>query len=193
METTVRYATSIGGGEGNSVVRIAIYARLSRDPGGLSANTSMQVVECLEGARRYAQDHGLCVEIVAIFEENDISASIYSKKKRPDFRKMIELVRQDKVDVILATETERIVRQPVEAEQLIYLAETTDLREIHLTSEEGYNLSISRGVDRIRQAVKMAERESRKISERTRRKQIDRARTGQTHGGRRCFGYKTGN
>jgi DNA invertase Pin-like site-specific DNA recombinase len=39
----------------------------------------------------------------------------------------------------------------------------------------------------------MAERESRKISERTRRKQINRARTGQTHGGRRCFGYKTGN
>src|SRR5690349_21503792 len=45
METTVRYATSIGGGEGNSVVRIAIYARLSTDPGGLSANTSMQIEE----------------------------------------------------------------------------------------------------------------------------------------------------
>ncbi len=193
METTARYATTVESSGGGAVVRVAIYARLSRDPSGLSANTSMQVAECLEEAKRYAQDYGLPVEIVVIFEENDISASKYSKKKRPDFQSLIELIRQNKVDVILATEVERIVRQPAEAEQLINLAETTDLREIHLTSEEGYNLSTSSGVYRVRQAVKMAEHESRKISERTRRKQIDRARTGQTHGGRRCFGYKTGN
>jgi site-specific DNA recombinase len=193
METTARYVTTVESGGGGTVVRVAIYARLSRDPCGLSANTSMQVTECLEEARRYAQDHGLSVEIVVIFEENDISASKYSKEKRPDFQSLIELIRQNKVDVILATEMERIVRQPAEAEQLISLAETTDLREIHVTSEEGYNLSTSIGVYRVRQAVKMAERESRKISERTRRKQINRARTGQTHGGRRCFGYKTGN
>ena len=65
--------------------------------------------------------------------------------------------------------------------------------EIHLTSEEGYDLSTSNGVSRVRQAVSLAERESRKISDRTRRKQADRARNGQAHGGHRCFGYKTGN
>lgn len=108
-------------------------------------------------------------------------------------QRIIELIRKNKVDVILATETERIVRRPAEAEQLIYLAGTTDLREIHLTSEEGYDLSTASGIYQIRQAVKMAERESRKISERMRRKQIDRARAGQPHGGRRCFGYMTGN
>jgi site-specific DNA recombinase len=176
METSARYAPRLKSGEHGAVVRIAIYARLSRDPNGLSVNTSIQVSECLEEAGCYARDRSLRVEVVAIFEENDTSASKYSRKERLDFRSLIELIRQNKIDVIFATEVERLVRQPAEAEQLIDLAETTDLREIHLTSEEGYDLSTSNGIYRVRQAVNLAERESRKISDRIRRKQADRAR-----------------
>jgi DNA invertase Pin-like site-specific DNA recombinase len=193
METTTRYVTRVESGGNGAIVRVAIYARLSRDPSELSANTSIQVVECLEEVKHYAQERGLRVEVVVIFEENDISASKYSKKERPDFRGLIELVKENKVDAIFATEVERLVRQPAEAEQLIDLADTTDLREVHLTSEEGYNLSTPNGVYRLRQAVNLAERESRKTSERLRRKLADRARNGQTHGSRRCFGYKAGN
>lgn len=119
-------------------------------------NTSMQVSDCLEEARRYARDRGMRVEVVAIYEENDISASRYSRKERLDFRSLIELIRQNKIDVIFGTEVERLVRQPAEAEQLINLSEITDLREIHLTSEAGYDLSTSNGVYRIRQAVSLA-------------------------------------
>jgi hypothetical protein len=86
METTARYAITVESGGVGVVVRVAIYARLSRDPSGLGANTSMQVAECLEEAERYAQDHGLRVKIVVIFEENDISASKYSKKSVPIFK-----------------------------------------------------------------------------------------------------------
>ena len=193
METTSRYASRVESHGNGAVVRVAIYARLSRNPSGLSLNTSIQVVECLEEVRHYAREHGLRVEIIVIFEENDISASQYSKKKRPDFQGLIELIKENKVDVIFATEVERLVRQPAEAEQLIDLAGATDLREVHLTSDEGYDLSTPDGVYRIRQAVNLAERESRKTSERLRRKLADRARNGQTHGSRRCFGYKTGN
>jgi DNA invertase Pin-like site-specific DNA recombinase len=131
--------------------------------------------------------------VVVIFEENDISASKYSKKERPDFRSLIELIRQNEIDVIFATEVERLVRQPAEAELLIYLSDATNLREIHLTSEEGCDLSMPSGVYRLRQAVNLAERESRKTSERLRRKLADRARNGQPHGSRPCFGYKVGN
>ena len=123
----------------------------------------------------------------------DGGASKYSKKERPDFRGLIELVRENKVDAIFATEVERLVRQPAQAEQLIDLASPTNLREVHLTSEESCNLSTRNGVYRLRQAVNLAERESRKTSERLRRKLAYRARNGQTHGGRRCFGYKAGN
>jgi site-specific DNA recombinase len=135
----------------------------------------------------------MCVEVTAIFEENDISASKYSKKDRPDFQSLIELIKKNKIDVIFATEVERLVRQPAEAEHLIDLAGNTDLREVHLTSEDGYDLATASGVYRLRQAVNLAERESRKTSERLRRKLADRARNGQTHGGHRCFGYKAGN
>jgi site-specific DNA recombinase len=193
VETSARYAARVESDSGSATARIAVYARLSRDPGGLSVNTSIQVAECLEEVRCYTQDRGLRVEIVAIFEENDISASRYSTKKRPDFQDLIELIRQDEVDVIFATEVERLVRQPAEAERLIDLAGTTDLREICLTAEENCDLSVPSGVDRLRQAVRLAERESRKTSERLRRKLADRARNGQPHGSRRCFGYKAGN
>jgi hypothetical protein len=30
--------------------------------------------------------------VVVIFEENDVGASVYSKKKRPDFQRLIELI-----------------------------------------------------------------------------------------------------
>lgn len=193
METTARHEISIEGEGGGSVARIAIYTRLSRDPSRLNVNTSIQVAECLKEVRRYAQDRVLHVKVVVIFEENDISASKYSKKERPDFRSLIELIRRNEVDVIFATEVERIVRQPAEAEQLIDLAGATDLVEIHLTSEEGYNISTPSGAYRLRQDVKLAEHESRKTSERLRRKLAARARNGQPHGSRRCFGYKAGN
>jgi hypothetical protein len=71
------------------------------------------------------------------------------------------------------------VRQPAEGEQLIDLAATTSLREIRLTSEQGYNLSALNGIHNLRRAVKLAERESRKTSERLRRKLVERARNGQ--------------
>ncbi|HEV2254872.1 MAG TPA: recombinase family protein [Streptosporangiaceae bacterium] len=193
METTVRYASRVESGRSGATARIAIYARLSRDPSGLSVNTSIQVAECLEEVKRYAQDRGLRVKVVVIFEENDIGASEYSKKERPDFQGLIDLIRQNEIDVIFATEVDRLVRRPAEAEQLIDLAGATDLREIHLASEENCDLSVPSGVYRLRQAVKLAERESRKTSERLRRKLADRARNGQPHGSRRCFGYKVGN
>jgi site-specific DNA recombinase len=193
METTAQYVTRVESHGKGAVVRVAIYARLSRNPRGLSANTSIQVVECLEEVKRYVRERVLQVEVVVIFEENDISASKYSKKSRPDFRSLIELVKENKVDVIFATEVERLARLPAEAEQLIDLAGTTDLREVHLTSEEGYILSTPQAVYRLRQAVNLAERESRKTSERLRRKLADRARNGEAHGSRRCFGYKAGN
>lgn len=193
METTSQYASRVESDGNDAVTHAAIYARLSRNPGGLNANTSIQVAECLEEVKNYSRERGLRVAIVVIFEENDISASQYSKKKRPDFQSLIELIKENRIDAIFVTELERLVRQPAEAEQLIDLATTTNLREVHLTSDEGYDLSIPDGVYRIRQAVNLAERESRKTSERLRRKLADRARNGQTHGSRRCFGYKTGN
>src|SRR5579862_4253664 len=114
METTAQYATLLRSGEDGAIVRVAIYARLSRDPSGLSPNTAIQVAECLAEARRYALNRRQRVKVVVIFEENDVSASEYSKKERLDFQRLIELIQQNKVDAIFVTEVERLVRQPAE-------------------------------------------------------------------------------
>ncbi|MGH3298503.1 MAG: recombinase family protein, partial [Trebonia sp.] len=180
IETTARYLLNLKDGGTGAAARVAIYARLSRNPGGLDVNTSIQVTECLEEALHYVRERGLRAKVIAIFEENDIGASSYSKKERPDYHGLLELVKGNKVDVIFATEVERLMRQPTEAEQLIDLAAATDLREIHLTSKDGYELSTPSGIYGLRQAVNLAERESRKTSERLRRKLADRARNGQT-------------
>jgi len=80
METAARYTTRVESDGSGATARIAIYARLSRDPSGLSVNTSIQVAECLEEAKHYAQDRGLRVKVVVIFEENDIMRLSTPKK-----------------------------------------------------------------------------------------------------------------
>ncbi|QNA75357.1 recombinase family protein [Streptomyces sp. So13.3] len=174
-------------------LRAVVYARLSKNRYGLSTNTAIQVAECLEEARHYARDRGRELVVVASFEEDDVSASRYSTKPRPDYDQVVDLVRGNWADVIFGTEMERLCRRPREIDDLITLAETTDLSEIYFTSDEGYDLSTSNGIYRARQAVNQAERESRKISERTRRKQAERAKLGFSHGGHRAFGFKAGN
>jgi site-specific DNA recombinase len=176
-----------------STLRIVIYARLSKNRHGLSTNTAIQVAECELEAACYARDHGLNLVIVGRFEEDDVSASKYSTKPRPLYEQILQLVRTNKVDMIWSTETERLVRRPREMDDLIDLAETTDLREIYFTSEEGYDLSTPNGIYRARQAVNAAERESRKISRRVKRKLADNAREGKSNGGRRAYGYQSGN
>src|SRR3954468_21558437 len=166
------------------IPRVAIYCRLSKDRSGLSENTAIQLRECVE----YAAEQGW--QIVAEFEENDISASKYSKKPRPLYEALVRMVEANEVDIILSTEGERLHRQPKELELLLDLAEPTSLSRITHTSGEDYDLSTANGIYNVRQNVNAGERESRKISERQKRKKRAQAREGRPGGGRRPFGYE---
>jgi DNA invertase Pin-like site-specific DNA recombinase len=175
------------------VVRIVIYARLSQNRRGLSTATAIQVAECETEARYYAKDDGVQIVIVDKFEEDDVSASRYSKKPRPLYEQVLQLVRTNKVDMIWATEPERLCRRPREMDQIIDLSEETALRYLHFTSDDSFDLSTPNGIYRARQAVAAAERESRKISERVRRTLAENAREGLSNGGPRAYGYQKGN
>lgn len=164
-------------------MRAAVYTRISKDRSGLSANTGIQLSECHE----YCAEQGW--DVVAAYEENDISASRYSTKPRPLYQQLIGLVRAGKVDVIVATEGERLMRRPDEMSALIDLAEQHPLR-IALTNDDGYDLTDADGIYRARTAVALAERESRKISRRQKRKKAAQARQGLPTGGRRPYGYE---
>ena len=192
METAKQYTPKSQPHETRGTLRIIVYARLSKNRSGLSTNTSIQVAECLDEAQYYARQQGLELMVVAIFEENDVSASKYSTKPRPDYLTVVELVKANKVDMIFATEMERLCRRPREMEDIIDLSESTDLRCIFFTSDDSYDLRTVNGISRARDAVNRADRESRKISERIQRKLADRASEGAAHGGRRAYGYKSG-
>lgn len=167
-------------------MRVAVYARLSRDKSGISENTDIQIVEC----REYAQDRGW--QVVGIFSDNDISASKFSTKPRPGYQTLLTAVRNDGIEGVLVTEMTRLYRRMEELLELIKLAEVSHLQHILTVDETGFDLSTGIGIYNAISAVNNAAFESRKISDRVSRKFRARAKNGLAHGGSRPYGYETG-
>jgi site-specific DNA recombinase len=168
------------------IVRVAIYARLSRDNSGTSENVAIQIREC----REYAEGRGWIV--VSVFSDNDISASKYSTKPRPGYQTMITALKNDCIEAILVTEMTRLYRRLDELEDLMRLTDGTCLRHIITIDEAGFDLSAGQGIHDAISAVDNAMLESRKISDRVSRTLRARAKRGLAHGGSRPYGYETG-
>ena len=168
-------------------MRAAIYARLSKDRSGLSVNVGIQEAE----AREYAAEHGH--EVVAVHSDNDLSASRYSSKPRPGYEALWRAIESGSVEAVIVTEMTRLYRRLEELLDLIHLAERTNLKSIETTDGVGYRLNTGEGIHAAVAAINNAVLESRKISDRQRRKQAAKAREGLSHGGRRAFGYRSGN
>jgi site-specific DNA recombinase len=176
------------------ILRVVIYARISKIGKSNSTNTAIQVAECMREIKYLAKDRGVKVIIVAIFQEDDKSASKYSKKPRPMWNRTVELVHGNWVDMVMATEMERLTRRPNEMSVLIDHADAGgELKEINLTSDDVFDLTTDNGIYRARQAVALAERESNKLSKRARRKQTELAEQGRAHSGHRTYGFTVGN
>lgn len=90
--------------------RAAIYARLSRDREGNQTATFRQVDDC----RAFAAARGW--EIVATYEESDVSAS--GKVKRPEYERMVSDLSAGAFDVVLAWKLDRLLRRPADWEDL---------------------------------------------------------------------------
>ena len=168
-------------------MRVAIYARLSRDNSGISENIDIQIMEC----RGHAREQGWAV--VGVFSDNDISASKFSTKPRPGYNTLITALKNDGIEAILVVEMSRLYRRIEELLELIKLAESTSLNHIVATEEgSGYDLSTGIGIHNAVSSVNNAVYESRKMSDRLQRKFRARARSGLAHGGSRPYGYETG-
>jgi site-specific DNA recombinase len=174
-------------GRGKDAVRVAIYARISRDSSGISENTDIQISLCKE----YAEGRGW--EVVGIFQDNDISASKYSTKPCPGYNILIAALKSDGIEAVLVVEMSRLYRRIEELLELIKLAETTSLNHIVAIEEgSGYDLSTGIGIRNAVSSVNNAVYESRKLSDRLKRKFRARAKSGLAHGGSRPYGYETG-
>lgn len=166
-------------------MRALLYARESEDRDGLSENVDIQ----LEEAQDYCERQGW--DVVGEFNDNDISASKYSKKPRPGYDSLLEAIRANQGDVVVLTEIPRLYRRLEELLEVIHLAETTRLRKIATTDDSGYDLSTGEGIHNAISAVNNAARESSRISERTKRKKRAQAKAGKPNGGRRCYGFES--
>jgi DNA invertase Pin-like site-specific DNA recombinase len=164
-------------------MRVGVYTRLSKDRAGESENVQIQEREC----RDYAEERGW--QIVNVFSDNDIGASRYSKKDRPDYRMLLESIRAGQVDAVLCTEMPRLYRRLPELLVLIELAETTPLQRIETTDGNGFDLSTGIGRHNAVSAVNTADFEAAKISERTKHKKKAQATEGRYGGGPVCYGY----
>lgn len=165
----------------------AIYTRLSKNRRGLSKSCQLQKAEALV----YAEEKVWSV----VFEDSDddISASKFSNKPRPGYDRLIEAVKQNRVEAIICTEMTRLYRRVEELLPLIKLAEHTRLKAIWTTDDEGYDLSTPEGIHRAIGAVNNAALESAKTSKRVKRTKAARAKEGVPNGGRRSYGFESDN
>ena len=145
-------------------MRVAIYARISRDNSGISENVDIQIMEC----RRHAEDRGWTV--VSIFHDNDITASKYSTKPRPGYATMITALKNDDIEAVLVAEMSRLYRRIEELLELIKLAEASSLNTSSpLKKVTAMTCPPARNPER-RLRRQQAVYESRRMSDRVKRK-----------------------
>lgn len=160
-----------------------IYLRISDDKEGRELGVARQEEDC----RRLADRLG--VKVVGVYKDNDISASTRTKKKRPDYRRLLRDAETGLIKVVLAYTSARITRRPRENEDLIDLGEHRGTIFQYVASP-AFDLNTANGrmVARILAAsdAGMAETTSELIT----RKKQQRAENGQFHGGARPYGYE---
>lgn len=163
-------------------MRIAIYARVSRDRDGKSTSVEQQVTEC----RQYAVTK-LHAEPDHVFTDNDISA--YTGKRRPAWEQLLAAATAGTIDAVIVWEQSRLTRTPAELEAYMHVCEprsiptyTVNAGTLDLTTDQGRMIARIVGatnryeVDQLRGRVKRGMRA--------------RAGAGKPVGGRRPFGFQ---
>ena len=165
--------------------RAVIYVRISRDKrrGSLDEGLGVQAQE--EQCRALAARLGYLV--IAVFCDNDVSA--YSGKPRPQYLKMLELLRSAGADVVLVWHTDRLHRSNIELEDYINVVEPRDISTETVTAGIiDLNTPIGRMV--ARQLCTIARYESEHRAERVHMARERQARQGKFGGGRRPYGFE---
>ncbi|MGV3714339.1 recombinase family protein [Pseudolysinimonas sp.] len=104
-----------------------IYARQSLDRDGEGAAVERQLSEC----RRHAAAHK--IKISREFIDNDISAS---KGNRPEFTRMLSLVRAGEIDTIVTWHTDRLYRRLRDLTEIVEVAEKHPVRIVTVRAGE---------------------------------------------------------
>jgi site-specific DNA recombinase len=162
------------------------YARISKDDQarGLGVTRQREDIEKLCAREK--------CRLEEMYVDNDLSASRYSRKPRPDYQRMLERLRDGGINKVVVYDLDRLLRQPRELEDLIDLADRTPDLTIHSYSGGLVNLETSDGRFVARILVAKAAKESDDLSRRIKRQVEQAAEFGQpSGGGRRPLGFAT--
>jgi site-specific DNA recombinase len=166
----------------------AIYCRISRDAEGLGLGVGRQEQDC----RVVAESKGWAVH--EVFVDNDISQTRKrgESKLRPAFERMCDAIRAGQVQAVIAFDTDRLFRDPAEAEKFLILCERVGMIRIQTVGgDEPIDVDSGEGLLMFRVKTAFAAEETRKTSKRLKAQQKALAESGAPKNGVRAFGYKT--
>ncbi|MGE0601398.1 MAG: recombinase family protein [Dehalococcoidia bacterium] len=165
-------------------VRIGIYTRISDDKDGEQTATARQ----LRDARAFAERKSW--EIVDVFEDVDLSA-FKSKVKRPEFQRMVTMLRSGEIDGVLVWKLDRLSRQQRDFATVMEACEAH--RGFVVSVTEPINTLEPHGQFVAELLVAQARMESANTSARAKRKAQELREQGRPpNGGKRAFGYSKG-
>ncbi|MFI9591063.1 recombinase family protein [Nonomuraea sp. NPDC052265] len=105
-----------------------LYARISNDREGRELGVTRQQ----EDGRALAARIG--ATIVDTYIDNDISASTRSRKRRPQFDRLLDDVRSGRINAVIYYSSSRLTRRPLEFETIIQLVEETGVMLFTVTA-----------------------------------------------------------
>ena len=149
--------------------RAAIYCRISSDRTGAGLGVDRQEEDC----RKLAEDKGY--EVTAVLVDNDLSASASSKKTRPEYQRLLGLMRDGSIHAVIAWHNDRLTRSNAELEGYIAASD----RIPTLTVSAGvFDLSTPTGRMQARIVGAVAQQEGEHKADRMRRARLQAAEAG---------------
>lgn len=161
-------------------MRAVIYVRISQDRGGAGLGVERQREDCEALAERNGW------QVVEVYVDNDVSA--YSGKLRKGYRRMLDDLDQGTATVVVAWDTDRLHRSPVELEDYINLCERRGVTT-QTVKAGSLDLATSGGRFVARMLGNVARHESEHKGERVARARQQKALKGEWVGGNRPFGW----
>jgi DNA invertase Pin-like site-specific DNA recombinase len=162
--------------------RVGIYCRISDDREGRGEGVERQLEACksLVSERKWT--------LVDEYIDNDISAT-QTRKARPSYLRLLEDLKNGRINTIVVWAVDRLYRRPIELEDLLKILDHHSDISVNVVQGSDLRLETSDGQVMARVLVALAKRETDLLTARIQLKMDELARAGKPHGGARTFGY----
>ena len=159
-----------------------LYARISSDRTGQEAGVTRQMEDTRELATRHRD------RVIAEIIDNDVSA--FSRKPRPGYAQVVDLVKAGTVQAVYVWHPDRLYRRLRDLEDLVDLVDAHNLT-IRTVRAGDIDLATSTGRMTARVIGSVAQHESEQKADRQARKHRELAKAGKlSGGGKRPLGYR---